>query len=65
MRDMIDTRAPGQRAGMIHYVIPRCPPGARFVACIGVICGFGNRGRFYTVFERGPIASPKPKRISS
>jgi hypothetical protein len=43
---------------MIHYVISRCPPGARFVACVGVVCGFGNRGRFYTVFERGEAAPP-------
>jgi hypothetical protein len=56
MRDMIGALAPGRRAGMIHYVIPRCPPGARFVACIGVVCCFCNRGRFYTVFERGPNA---------
>jgi hypothetical protein len=53
MGRMSGTLAPGQRAGMIHYVIPRCPRDARFVACIGVVCGFGNRGRYYTVFERG------------
>lgn len=43
----------GGRAGIIHYVIPRCPKGARFVACVGVGCGFGNRLRCYTVFEKG------------
>jgi hypothetical protein len=50
---MLRALEPGQRAGIIHYVVPRCPPDARFVACIAVVCGFGNRGRFYTVFERG------------
>lgn len=40
------------RIGMLDYVIPRPPPRARFVACVGVVMGFGNRGRFYTVFER-------------
>lgn len=50
---MLRALEPGQRAGLIHYVVPRCPPHARFVACIGVICGFGNRMRAYTVFEKG------------
>lgn len=44
---------PGQRVGIIHYVLPRCPPGARFVAAVGVICGFNNRIRVYSVFEKG------------
>lgn len=49
---MVNAVPIGCRVGIIHYAIPRCPPGARFVACIGVVCGFGNRGRFFTVFER-------------
>lgn len=53
MASMLHALMPGGRAGMIHYVIPRCPKGARFVACVGVGCGFGNRLRCYTVFERG------------
>jgi hypothetical protein len=53
MAHMIKSLPPGRRAGMIHYAIPRCPPGARFVACVGVVCGFGNRIRAFTVFERG------------
>jgi hypothetical protein len=47
---------PGQRAGIIHYMLPKCPPGARFVAAVGVLCGFNNRIRVYSVFERGPAA---------
>lgn len=43
---------PGGRVGMLHYVIPRPSRTARFIACVGVVVGFGNRGRFYTVFER-------------
>lgn len=55
MSNMLAALQPGQRAGMIHYVVPRCPKGARFVACVGVVCGFGNRIRSFTVFERsGP-----------
>lgn len=51
MAHMIAALDPGQRAGIIHYSVPRCPPGARFVACVGVICGFGNRIRAFSVFE--------------
>ena len=49
---MLRALRPGQRAGIIHYVVPRCPEFAKFVACIGVVCGFGNRMRAYSVFER-------------
>ena len=52
MAAMVKAVQPGQRAGMIHYTIPRCPPAAKFIACIGVGCGFGNRIRAFTVFER-------------
>lgn len=41
----------GQRVGLIHYMLPS-PKGARFVACIGVVCGFNNRIRVYSVFEK-------------
>ena len=43
---------PGQRAGLIHYVLPRCPKDARFVACVGVVSGFANRVRLFSVFEK-------------
>lgn len=43
---------PGQRVGIIHYALPRQPKGSRFVACVGVACGFGNRLRCYSVFEK-------------
>lgn len=43
---------PGGRVGILHYLIPRPPKTARFVACIGVMVGFGNRMRAYSVFER-------------
>lgn len=43
---------PGQRAGIIHYVLPKAPPDSRFVAMVGVVCGFNNRIRAFSVFER-------------
>lgn len=41
-----------RRVGIIHYMVPKCPKNARFVACVGVVCGFNNRIRAYSVFER-------------
>ena len=40
------------RVGVLDYLIPRPPKNARFVACVGVVVGFGNRIRAFTVFER-------------
>ena len=40
------------KVGIIHYVVPRCPENAKFVACVGIVCGFGNRVRCFSVFER-------------
>jgi hypothetical protein len=43
----------GGRVGMLHYVLPQPPrEGVKFVACVGVIAGYNNRMRVYSVFER-------------
>ena len=42
---------PGGRVGLIHYILPN-PAGARFVAAVGIMCGFNNRIRVYSVFEK-------------
>lgn len=55
VRAMLSSLAPGQRCGIIGYQVPSAPPNARFVACIGVVCGFNNRIRVYSVFEKGDI----------
>ena len=43
---------PAGRAGLIHYVLPAPPAGAIFVAAIGILCGFNNRIRLFSVFEK-------------
>ena len=57
----LDVLPIGRKVGIIHYVIPRCPmhevngemvERAKFIACVGVACGFGNRIRAFSVFER-------------
>lgn len=42
----------GFRVGIIHYIIPACPKNAKFIACVGVCCGFNNRIRAFSVFEK-------------
>jgi hypothetical protein len=53
LKRMLEAVRPGGRVGLLHYVIPRPPAtGNRFVAVVGVFCGFGNRMRAFSVFER-------------
>lgn len=53
LKNMLAVVRVGGRVGMLHYVLPQ-PPRAdvRFVACVGVIVGFNNRMRVFSVFER-------------
>lgn len=52
IRNAIDALEVGQRVGIIHYILPSPPKNAKFVAAVGVVCGFNNRIRIYSVFER-------------
>lgn len=53
LKRMLEAVRPGGRVGMLHYVLPQPPrTGVRFVACIGVIVGYNNRMRTFSVFER-------------
>lgn len=54
VRNAIGALEPGQRIGIIHYLLPKPPANARFVAAVGVLCGFNNRIRIYSVFEKLP-----------
>ena len=47
-----DVLPSGGRVGIIHYILPSPPKGAIFVAAVGVLCGFNNRMRCYSVFEK-------------
>lgn len=42
----------GGRVGLIHYTLPAQPKDAKFIAAIGIICGFNNRIRCFSVFEK-------------
>ena len=52
--NMLCALEPGQRCGIIHYILPSPPKNARFVAAAGIISGFNNRIRIFSVFEKGP-----------
>lgn len=44
--------APGGRVGVLHYVWPQPPKNAKSIAMVGVVYGFNNRIRAFSVFER-------------
>lgn len=48
----LDALPIGRKAGLIHYLLPRCPNQAKFTACVGICCGFNNRIRVFSVFEK-------------
>lgn len=52
LRNCLDAVRVGGRVGFLHYILPSPPKNAHFVACVGVICGFNNRMRVFSVFER-------------
>lgn len=48
----LDVLDKGQRVGIIHYQLPQPGTRAKFIACVGVVCGFNNRIRVFSVFEK-------------
>lgn len=63
LRRTLDCVRPGGRVGVLDYLWPQPPKkGVRLVACIGVICGFNNRMRVFSVFEKqAPIWRAAPQ----
>lgn len=52
MANAIDSVDRGCRVGLLHYILPRRPNNAKFIASVAVLCGFNNRIRCFSVFER-------------
>lgn len=42
----------GGRVGLLHYVAPRPPASLKLIALVGVLVGFENRMRVFSVYER-------------
>ena len=51
IKNALEVLPSGGRVGLIHYILPN-PQGAIFVAAVGILCGFNNRIRVYSVFEK-------------
>lgn len=53
IRNALDVLEVGRRVGILDYEFPRPPSkGVKLVAACGVLMGYGNRIRCYTVFEK-------------
>jgi hypothetical protein len=52
VKNALEVLPPGGRVGIIHYILPSPPPGTIFVAAVGVLCGYNNRIRIFSAFER-------------
>jgi SAM-dependent methyltransferase len=52
LKNALEVVRPGGRVGMLHYVWPSPPKGVRCVAAVGVVVGYNNRIRIYSVYER-------------
>lgn len=52
IQNALDVLPLGGRVGLIHYSLPAQPKNAKFIAAVGVLCGFNNRIRCFSVFEK-------------
>lgn len=48
-----DSLVSGGRVGILHYLWCRPPKGLKSLAVVCVLVGFNNRGRLFSVFEKG------------
>ena len=52
IKNAFDVLPVGGRVGLIHYILPSPPKNNKFVAAVGIFCGYNNRIRSYSVFEK-------------
>jgi hypothetical protein len=52
LKNSFEVLEDGGKVGIIHYLIPKAPKNSIYVACVGVVCGFNNRIRVFSVFEK-------------
>jgi hypothetical protein len=57
VRNALEVLPPGGRVGIICYHWPSPPKGTICVAAVGVLCGYNNRIRVFSTFER-PASTP-------
>jgi hypothetical protein len=52
IKNALDVLPVGGRVGLIHYSLPAQPKNAKFIAAIGILCGFNNKIRVFSVFAK-------------
>lgn len=52
VKDCINVVDIGKKIGILHYICPSCPGNAKFICCVGVVVGFNNRIRCFSVYEK-------------
>lgn len=52
VKNALEVMDKGGRVGILHYGLPAQPKDAKFVAAVGILCGFNNRGRWFSVFQK-------------
>lgn len=52
VKNALDALPYGHRVGIIHYLLPGQPKNAKFVASVAIACGFNNRLRCFSVFQK-------------
>lgn len=52
VKNALDVLPIGGRVGIIHYALPGQPKNAKFIFAAGVLCGFNNRIRVFSVFAK-------------
>lgn len=52
IKNALEVLPVGGRVGLIHYSLPAQPKNAKFVAAVGILCGFNNRIRCFSVFQK-------------
>lgn len=52
LREAARVLQPGRRIGILHFLVPNCPPGFRIAEITGVTQGCGYRIRAFTVFVK-------------
>ena len=52
IKNCFDILPVGGKVGIVHYIVPKAPKNSKFIACVGIVCGFNNRIRVFSVFEK-------------
>ena len=52
LRDVCKIIGVGVKVGILHYNFPQPPKNMRLMACVGVLMGYNNKIRLFSVYEK-------------